>query len=261
MGTDTRIARVWVEHVKAGCWCGRDRATNPTTNMVISDSRFRNIYADGVNFDNGSKNSKVINTHFRNTGDDAMAIWAYKGAGDSTNTGNSAKNITVQMPWRANCFAIYGGESNTIEDSICEDVLTYPGFMAGNLFDPHPFTGMSYGRNLTIIRGGGLMYNQQMGAVRLFADQGPVDNLSLENISIIDSTYSGLQLAGGNFNNVHLKNITIDGANTDGVILTGSVQGRVTAEGVVVKNVKGKGLEKGSSPDSFFDRKSGNTGW
>ncbi len=105
------------------------------------------------------------------------------------------------------------------------------------------------------------MYNQEMGAIKLLSENGPVANFTFENISLIDSTFSGIHFAGnGGFNNVNFKNITIDGAGTHGILSTSS-QGRVSMEGVVVKNQKGKGLEKGGATDSFFDKKAGNSGW
>ena len=53
---------------------------------MITGSRFRNLFADGVNFCNGTSNSVVENSHFRNTDDDALASWApSKDAGVNTN--------------------------------------------------------------------------------------------------------------------------------------------------------------------------------
>ena len=38
--------------------------------------RIRDTYADGINFSNGTRNSRVFNSSFRTTGDDSLAVWA-----------------------------------------------------------------------------------------------------------------------------------------------------------------------------------------
>lgn len=108
-------------HTKVGFW------VSGGAGLVISGSRFRNLYADGINFCNGTSYSVVENSHFRNTGDDAMASWSHKGSG--VNTGNVFRFNTVQVPWRANCIAIYGGKDHKIENNLCFDVVTYPGIL------------------------------------------------------------------------------------------------------------------------------------
>jgi hypothetical protein len=35
------------------------------------------------------------------------------------NTNNTVRDVTSQLPWRANCFAIYGGADNTIGNQCC----------------------------------------------------------------------------------------------------------------------------------------------
>ena len=59
----------------------------------------------------------------------------------AVNTGNVFRFNTVQIPWRANCFAIYGGKDNRIEDNLCYDVVTYPGILIAQQFNSNPFEG------------------------------------------------------------------------------------------------------------------------
>ena len=131
-GTGSRLENIWVEHTKVGYWVGAG-----TNGLIITGSRFRNLFADGVNFCNGTSNSLIENSHFRNTGDDALASWSPKG--DAVNTGNVFRFNTVQFPWRANCFAIYGGKNNSIEDNLCSDVVTYPGILIAQQFNSNAF--------------------------------------------------------------------------------------------------------------------------
>jgi hypothetical protein len=111
-GKGTRISRVWVEHTHCGYWVGS--GDRPTDDLVITGVRVRNTYADGVNFCNGASNSVVQDSHFRNTGDDSVASWTPHGQG-GVNTNNTVRDTTAQQPWRANCFAVYGGQGMTIE--------------------------------------------------------------------------------------------------------------------------------------------------
>ncbi|HSK89426.1 MAG TPA: glycosyl hydrolase family 28-related protein, partial [Anaerolineales bacterium] len=55
-GTDSRLENIWIEHTKVGYWVGAG-----TNGLVITGSRFRNLFADGVNFCNGTSNSRVEN--------------------------------------------------------------------------------------------------------------------------------------------------------------------------------------------------------
>jgi len=141
-GTGSRLENIWVEHTQVGYWVGSNDSTKPVTDgLVITGARIRNTFADGVNFCNGTSNSEVVNSHFRNTGDDAVASWSPRS--DSTNVGNMIHFNTVQIPWRANCYAIYGGRDNKIEDNLCYDVVTYPGIMVAQDFESNAFAGVT----------------------------------------------------------------------------------------------------------------------
>ncbi|RYZ52056.1 MAG: hypothetical protein EOP07_20220 [Proteobacteria bacterium] len=274
-GKNSSIESVWVEHQKVGFWCGSDNAASAmppkdrsqTDGLVIRNSRFRNLYADGVNLDNGAVNSLVEHNHFRNTGDDAVAVWSYKGANDDPDEGNVLRNNTVQFTWRANCFAIYGGLNNRIEDSVCEDVLAYPGIMIGNLFNAHPFGSdnpatraiprnppisannvVTQIKNMTVIRGGGFFFNTEQGAIKITAEQGGVTDILIENVDVVDSLYSGLHFNTGNQKNIKLKNVNVKGSGTYGIQLDNNPLGtNVVFEAVSVLESKmgtiyGKGI-------------------
>lgn len=264
VGRGSSIDSVWVEHVKVGFWCGTDGDAFGTDGLIVKNSRFRNIYADGINFANGTRNSVVENSHFRNTGDDAMAMWSYRNSGDGPDHDNVFRHNTVQMPWRANCFAIYGGYNNTIEDSVCEDVLTYAGVLVSNDFQPHAFGPTTTLKNLSLIRAGGPMFNADHGALWFLTAQGPVSDVNASNIDIIDSTFSGIQFEGGagaRMSNIKLSNINVTGSGTFGIEARSGADGQVTFEGVVVKNAAQGGLSAQGVPGSFFNRLGGNQGW
>ncbi|MFY0577773.1 glycosyl hydrolase family 28-related protein [Cystobacter fuscus] len=267
VGKNTRIENVWVEHVKVGFWCGTDADPHGTDGLVVRHSRFRNLYADGINLANGTRNSVVEHCHFRNTGDDAMAMWSNKQAGDPASHDNVYRYNTVQMPWRANCFAIYGGYNNTIEKSVCEDVLTYSGILIDNEFDAHPFAPTTTLEDISLIRAGGAMFGGNHGALRFYTRQGPVNDITAKNIDIIDSTFAGIQFQNhpdsqdSTFSNILLENVFVTGSRTYGIEVIDEAGGRASFEDVVVKD-SGKGaLHAPGVPGSFFDRRSGNMGW
>lgn len=316
MGVGSLIENVWVEHVVSAIWVGNDPPyqTAPTQNLTIRNVRIRNTYADGVNLDNGTSNSVVENSHFRNTGDDAAVVWSIRwthwvrdktvNAGptfikeEARNApdqgighGNRFRNLTVQMPWRANCFAAYGGYDNIFENSVCEDVLTYPGILIANEFSPYPFgEELTIFRNISLIRAGGPMFFENTGnpwkhgALKFYFREGDVNDILVENLDIIEPLYSGIEfrgfgtayvppgekfsqevLQGGDTavaRNITLRNIKITNPGTYGIeVLDGAGRGQVNFEGVTVSGAGVAPLNPGGAPSAFFNKLSGNVGW
>ena len=74
-GTNSTIERVWAEHFECGAWIANwsGPASAQTDGLLITNCRFRNNYADGVNFSKGTSNSICEHTSFRNNGDDAKS--------------------------------------------------------------------------------------------------------------------------------------------------------------------------------------------
>ncbi|RYZ59104.1 MAG: hypothetical protein EOP07_05050 [Proteobacteria bacterium] len=315
-GMDSSIKRVWVEHVVSAIWVGNDPPyqMTPTKRLTIEDVRIRNTYADGINFDNGTSESTATNVHMRNTGDDGAVVWSVKWtdwvkeksyqAGpdfikpDGKNApdqgvaeNNTFKHITVQMPWRANCFASYGGQNNKWEKLVCEDVLTYPGILIDNEFSPYPFgPKVNSFTDIHLIRAGGPMFLEpapwEHGALKFYQREGSVTDILVENVDIIDPTFAGIEFKGfgtkfvppgekfhpdmirdaeqAKFKNITLKNITITNAGTYGIeVGDAGGQGEVSFENVkVIKPAKGGLLNKdNNAPASFFIKKAGNEGW
>ncbi|MCE3252469.1 MAG: hypothetical protein K0Q67_1489, partial [Cellvibrio sp.] len=316
MGNGSIIENVWIEHVVGAIWVGNDPPyqTQPTENLTIRHVRIRNTYADGVNLDNGTSNSVVENSHFRNTGDDAAVVWSIRwthwvrdktvNAGpnfikpEARNApdqgighGNVFRNLTVQMPWRANCYAAYGGYDNLFENLKCEDVLTYPGILIDNEFSSYPFgPGLTTFRNIDLIRAGGPMFFEngnvwKHGALKFYLREGDVNDILVENIDIIEPMYSGIEFrgfgtayvpAGEKFSaevlagadaavlrNVTLRNINIVNAGTYGIeVLDGGGRGQVNFDGVKVSGSKSGPLDAGGAPSSFFNKVgTNNQGW
>lgn len=316
LGNGSLIENLWIEHEVGAIWVGNDPPyqDSPTQNLTIRNVRIRNTYADGINLANGTSMSLVENCHLRNTGDDAAVVWSVKwtdwvaektyALGDSfikpdgkgapdqgVGHGNTFRKISVQMPWRANCFAAYGGYDNHWEDSVCEDVLTYPGILVDNEFSPYPFGAeLTTFKNISLVRAGGPMFFEasdkpwQHGALKFYLREGDVNDILVENLDIIEPTYSGIEFRGfgsqyvppgekfastilmaadaAQLKNVTLKNVRIENAGTFGIeIKDGGGRGSVNFDGVTVAGSKLGAIAKEQAPDSFFHMVSPGVGW
>ncbi|MEV6177445.1 CARDB domain-containing protein [Streptomyces sp. NPDC052015] len=256
-GKDTKITNVWIEHANVAAWVGRDYSNipelwGPGDRVEFNGVRIRNTYADGVNFANGTRNSTVFNSSFRNTGDDALAVWASKYVKDtSVDIGhdNHFRNNTVQLPWRANGIAVYGGYGNTIENNLISDTMNYPGIMLATDHDPLPFSGQTLIAGNGLYRTGGAFWGeaQEFGAITLFAQGPDIPGVTIRDTDIHDSTYDGIQFktGGGAMPGVQIRNVTIDKSNNgSGILAMGGARGSAnltdvtitgSAEGDVVK--------------------------
>ncbi|MFF6791755.1 CARDB domain-containing protein [Streptomyces filamentosus] len=248
-GKGTKITNVWIEHANVGVWVGRDHSNipelwGPGDGLEFSGMRIRNTYADGINFANGTRNSTVYDSSFRNTGDDALAVWASKYVKDtSVDVGhdNHFRNNTVQLPWRANGIAVYGGYGNTIENNVVSDTMNYPGIMLATDHDPLPFSGQTLIANNALHRTGGAFWNedQEFGAITLFAQGSDIPGVTIRDTEILDSTYDAIQFktGGGAMPDVRISNVRIDGTvNGSGVLAMGGARGSATLTGVTFAN-------------------------
>ncbi|MEU3608583.1 CARDB domain-containing protein [Streptomyces sp. NPDC035033] len=248
-GKGTKIRNVWIEHANVGVWVGRDYANipelwGPGDGLEFSGMRIRNTYADGINFANGTRNSTVHDSSFRNTGDDALAVWASKYVKDtSVDIGhdNHFRNNTVQLPWRANGIAIYGGYGNTIENNVIADTMNYPGIMLATDHDPLPFSGQTLIANNALHRTGGAFWNedQEFGAITLFAQGPDIPGVTIRDTDILDSTYDAIQFktGGGAMPGVRISDVRVDGTvNGAGILAMGGARGSATLTGVTFAN-------------------------
>ena len=256
-GTGSRLDGVWVEHTKTGYWVG----PTSTEGLVIHGCRFRDLFADGVNLCNGASHSIVEESHARNTGDDAFASWSPSSEG-GVNTENVFRHDTVQLPWLANCFAIYGGRDNRIEDGTCADVVQYPGVLLSQQFGSHPFAGTTTVQRVTLTRAGGPAYGREQGALKLQAFDAPMAGFRIADVDIVDATFSGLHVQGPQaIDGLVLDGVRIDGAGSYGVFLDGDAHGGANASNVIVRATSAGGLRDATGGKFVITRGAGNVGW
>ncbi|MEV6967249.1 discoidin domain-containing protein [Hamadaea sp. NPDC051192] len=244
-GKNTKVANLWIEHVNVGAWVGRDYSDtpaywNPGDGLQFSGMRIRDTYADGINFSNGTRNSTVFNSSFRTTGDDSLAVWANPYVKDqSVDIGhdNHFTNNTIQLPWRANGAAIYGGYGNTIENNLIFDTMNYPGIMLATDHSPLPFSGTTTVANNALYRAGGVFWGeaQEFGAITLFASTTDIVGVTIRDTEIYDSTYDGIQFktGGGSMPNVKITNVRVQGSvNGAGILAMGGARGNAVLSNV-----------------------------
>jgi hypothetical protein len=249
LGKNTKISNVWIEHVNVGAWVGRDYSDtpaywNPGDGLEFSGMRIRDTYADGINFSNGTRNSRVFNSSFRTTGDDSLAVWANPRVKDQSvdvASNNHFVNNTVQLPWRANGIAIYGGFGNSIENNLVSDTMNYPGIMLATDHDPLPFSGTTLVANNGLYRAGGVFWNedQEFGAITLFPSSKDIVGVTIRDTDIVDSTYDGIQFknGGGTMPNVAVTNVRIDKSNNGaGILAMSGARGTANLTNVSITN-------------------------
>jgi len=205
-GENTILDSLWIEHTKCGFWViAGDKLT-------IKNCRIRNLYADGVNFCGGTTNSLIYNCNFRNTGDDSIAAWSSTAQGKKEiDANNTFDQNTVQVPWRASCIALYGGDRNLVTNNYCHDSCVYPGINIAQNFDPHPFVGTTVIDNNKLEGCGGNWQGEWQSSINISPWQNPIKNLQFTNNTIIAPVYVGIYFSG--FYNKNIINATFENTN------------------------------------------------
>ena len=257
--TDSTVDHIWIEHTKCGMWMD-----GPFNNLQISYMRIRNQNADGVNFHRGITNSSVTQSIFRNTGDDAIALWS-----DSSGPAESGNSFTfnrVEMPVLANGIALYGGTDNSITDNyIADQQAEGGGIHVGNRFSP--VTAVAGTINIlrnTVVRAGSMDYyngwNFGTGAIWFFAlDQALNANIHVNDNLILDSNYEAIHFIGNSVSNITFNNNQIVGTGTY------AIENRANGGGVTFTNTTATGLGTGSyfscGAGFTLTMGAGNSGW
>jgi hypothetical protein len=152
---------------------------------------------------------------------------------------NHFRNNTVQLPWRANGIAVYGGYGNTIEKNLISDTMNYPGIMLATDHDPLPFSGQTLIADNGLYRTGGAFWGeaQEFGAITLFAQGPDIPGVTIRDTDIHDSTYDGIQFktGGGATPGVQIRNVTISKSNNgSGILAMGGARGSATLTDVTI---------------------------
>ncbi|MEU4421348.1 discoidin domain-containing protein [Actinoplanes sp. NPDC024001] len=221
---DITIDNIWAEHTVCLYWGAN------TDRMKITNSRIRNMFADGVNMTNGSTDNLVDNNDARATGDDSFALFSAIDAGGSDEINNVYSNLSSTLTWRAAGLAVYGGYANTFKNIYIADTLVYSGITISSLDFGYPMNGFGASPptvfdNISIVRAGGHFWgNQVFPAIWVFSASKVFQGIRVSNVDIVDPTYSGIMFqtnyVGGQPQNpikdIVFTNVSISGARQSG---------------------------------------------
>jgi len=254
-GKDTLLENLWLEQGEAAVWVGRDKQP-PAENLTVRNCRFRNLLADGINLCVGTQNSVVDNCHARGTGDDAFAMWSAP-RGLSECRGNVIQNCTAEAPWRARCFAVFGGSDNRFENCRGSDTLTSAGLVASTQFEAYPFGGTTVFRNIVLERCGGFFFNNMpFGSILFWAENKDYSGqILLENITVRDGVTSGISVFGGQHKvqNIIVRDTVFDRPGQYGVDVFAGASGEIELQNVRFEHAPDP-LLNNKSPDTFTVR-------
>ncbi|TDV57190.1 CBM35 domain-containing protein [Actinophytocola oryzae] len=255
-GTGSLIHHVATNHAKVGLW-----VKGNTNGLYVSAVRLRNTMADGVNVNGNATNVRVEQSTLRNTGDDALAMWSYAGAGGTVRDSVFAFN-TVATPILANGAAVYGGANNRVEDNtITDTVFQGSGVTVSNWHDATPFSGTTTVARNTLTRTGthSLDWGSDLGAVWLYAPTTAMTGaVVLRDLTVNDSTYQGLLTSWQQpINNLTVERVAFNGTGTIGMEF--NTPGSGTFGNVTVSGNGGPALANNAG--FAITRGPGNTGW
>jgi hypothetical protein len=248
--TDSSVDGLYIHHTKVGLWFD-----GPMHDLTVSNTIVADVLADGVNFRRGVTNSKVVNSFFRNTADDAMAMWSHNVTAGHPEVDEDANDVfdhnTVQTPTLANGIAIYGGRDNTVSNNVVADPIREgSGLHAGTRFGSTPFAGYLKFTDNTTVRAGTLELNWNigLGAIWLYALEGSINaDVEVTGDNFLQSTYNAIMEVAEwgvkdlyGIPSVHYKDIHVDGTGTS--VVSGRVAGTATFENVDARNVGAVGI-------------------
>ncbi|HZZ57169.1 MAG TPA: glycosyl hydrolase family 28-related protein [Opitutaceae bacterium] len=197
---DCLIRGIWIEHTKVGLWIYNG------TRLRIEGCRIRDTIADGINLCVGTCGTIVDNCTTRGTGDDCFAIWpaAFDQGfvGPQPHPGhNLIRHCTGQLPFLANGGAIYGGDSNAIEDCAFTDITAGCGILVSTTFptdDPargidNNFSGTTTISRCDLLRCGGCDHDWGWrGSLQICLDRRSLSGLHISGVKVIDSLSDGI---------------------------------------------------------------------
>ncbi|XVQ87893.1 glycosyl hydrolase family 28-related protein [Microbispora siamensis] len=240
--SDSTIDGLYIRHTKVGMWFDGPMRNIKITNNVIVDQ-----IADGLNFHTGVTGSVVSNNFFRNTGDDALAMWSEKTA----DAGNTFDRNTIQTPVLANGIAIYGGTDNTVSNNLIADPIREgSAIQVGSRFGAEPFAGKLRIAGNTTVRAGTFELNWKigLGAIWFYALEKDIDaDIEVSGDHYLDSTYNAIMLVSEwsvkdlyAIPKVRFKDIRVDGTGTS--VVSARVKGSASFENVDARNVGAVGV-------------------
>ena len=219
LGENSKLHDLWLEHFECGIWVGDYVEADKmkyTDKLTVSNSRIRNNFADGVNFAQGTRNSKVQNSDIRGNGDDGLATFASKAILEIKENVNGVERVryihteskpaennaflnnTVELTWRASGIALHGGANHRIEGNLLKDITSGPGLRVSTVFPGYNFDdnqNISIKRNLLMQTGtDNDFYGNALASIHFEKLYGEMKKMNVSDNRLINSPhgkYSG----------------------------------------------------------------------
>ena len=204
--SDSVVEGLYIQHTKVGIWLD-----GPGRDLLVRDNVIVDQMADGINIRKGWRNVRATNNFFRNTGDDAMAMWS----NIEHDAGNVYDHNTIQTPVLANGIAIYGGEDNTVSDNLVADpVREGSALHAGFRHASTDFRGhLTFARNTTVRAGTReLNWDIGLGAIWFYALEGHMNaDFRVLDSDFLDVSYNAIQFISewGVKDQYGIENVTV----------------------------------------------------
>lgn len=215
-GNGSNIHNMWMTHFEVGAWLAD--YTSPvkvTTGLDFSNNRVRGMYADGINFAQGTSNCVVRQCDFRSCGDDALAIWTSNASGAPEGHGNVFHHNTVEFTYRAAGVAIFGGYGHEVHHCIIKDGTDSSGIRFTEDFSGYHFQNNRSIRiyeNTLIAQGTSQdLWNNPRGAIEIYG--AGIQFLDFDDNDILNSPRHAIQLGGGH--DLSFTNTTISQTGLD----------------------------------------------
>ena len=252
-GLNSSIRDLWIEHFECGGWIeGSD-------NLNMQQCRFRNNYADGMNFSYGCLNSVVEHCSFRNNGDDDMASWS---RADRLCENNVYRYCTSENNWRASGLGFFGGKQNRAYNIVIIDGME-AGFRVTCDFPGMPFStdGYSEFHDISVYKGGvaggtvgvsGDLWGNEQGALHInSSSQYDLQNILIYNIDFYESKNDAIFIGSISkvIRNLVLKDIQISGTGRHGIYFYNS-KGDGSYCNIGYENI-GAATNTNTLPDAF----------
>lgn len=214
-GINSTISRLWIEHTKVGMWVENSK------NLYIVGCRLRNTIADGINFCVGMQQSTIENCTARGTGDDCFAIWPAVFMKQEFAPGhNLITHCTAQLPFLANGAAVYGGESNKVQNCLFTDITPGSAILLSTTFPTenkekainNNFSGITVISDCRISTSGGFDHTWDWrAAIEVCTDKRSISGIDVKNVTITNSLSNGFSVVAknGTVGNVFLKNVVL----------------------------------------------------
>ncbi|MBR6310260.1 MAG: right-handed parallel beta-helix repeat-containing protein [Paludibacteraceae bacterium] len=247
-GSNSIISNVLVQHFECGAWLEN------ANELHISNSRFRNNYADGTNLASASKNCIVEYCSYRNNGDDDMASWSRAGLAQYV---KFRYNIS-ECNWRASAIGIFGGKGHQVEKCLVVDALE------GGLRLSAEFSGAAFNEtdymcfsDLSFYNCGssfnGTIYGKTLPTILIEQKNKYVRNVRLKKMDLYNNKNVAISISSNS--DKEIKSVCFEDVNinvaTAGIYVGSKVCGMVNHNEIYFNDCN-KNITNIASPEKFI---------